>query len=121
MQLYLLKKKLRLKKLKTELSKKSTKQSHADLLKMNTGGASIKPKTKIRDFLRKKFKKEHKVINLGKDGPLPGGIFIQLKKANLFSTGGDTMLKKIPEGPKGEGLRKLKAERPDVTKKNGFC
>ena len=34
--------------------------------------------------------------------------------------GGDTM-KKIPEGPKGEGLRKLKAERPDVTKKMGFA
>ena len=30
-------------------------------------------------------------------------------------------LKKIPEGPKGEGLRKLKAERPDVTKKMGFA
>jgi hypothetical protein len=30
-------------------------------------------------------------------------------------------MKKIPEGPKGEGLRKLKAERPDVTKKMGFA
>ena len=38
-----------------------------------------------------------------------------------MSTGGDTMLKKIPEGPKGEGLRKLKAKRPDVTKKMGFA
>ena len=35
--------------------------------------------------------------------------------------GGDTMKKKIPEGPKGEGLRKLKAERPDVTRKMGFA
>ena len=38
-----------------------------------------------------------------------------------MKVGGDTMLKKIPEGPKGEGLRKLKAERPDVTKKMGFA
>ena len=64
-------KKAKVKKLKTKLSKTSTKDYHADLLKMNTGG--------------------------------------------------DTMLKKIPEGPKGEGLRKLKAERPDVTKKMGFA
>ena len=38
-----------------------------------------------------------------------------------MSVGGDTMLKKIPEGPKGEGLRKLKAKRPDVTRKMGFA
>ena len=64
-------KKAKVKKLKTKLSKTSTKDYHADLLKMSTGGG--------------------------------------------------TMLKKIPEGPKGEGLRKLKAERPDVTKKMGFA
>ena len=64
-------KKAKVKKLKSTLSKTSTKDYHADLLKM--------------------------------------------------SVGGDTMLKKIPEGPKGEGLRKLKAERPDVTKKMGFA
>ena len=64
-------KKAKVKKLKTKLSKTSTKDYHSDLLKM--------------------------------------------------SVGGDTMLKKIPEGPKGEGLRKLKAERPDVTKKMGFA
>ena len=29
-------------------------------------------------------------------------------------------LKKMPEGKKGEGLRKLKAARPDVTRKMGF-
>ena len=34
-------KKAKIKKLKTELSKKSTKQSHADLLKMNTGGDTM--------------------------------------------------------------------------------
>jgi hypothetical protein len=63
-------KKAKVKKLKKTLKKKSTKEQHADLLKMRLGG--------------------------------------------------DTM-KKIPEGPKGEGLRKLKAERPDVTKKMGFA
>ena len=56
----------------------------------------------------------------------PGGIFIELKPEILSkfmtkkSVGGE-MLKKIPEGPKGEGLRKLKAERPDVTKKMGYA
>jgi len=34
-------KKAKIKKLKTELSKKSTKQSHADLLKMSTGGDTM--------------------------------------------------------------------------------
>ena len=40
---------------------------------------------------------------------------------NMKSDGGEIMLKKIPEGPKGEGLRKLKAKRPDVTRKMGFA
>ena len=43
-----------------------------------------------------------------------------LKKMDNMKVGG-AMLKKIPEGPKGEGLRKLKAERPDVTRKMGFA
>ena len=34
---------------------------------------------------------------------------------------GKMALKPIPEGAKGEGLRKLKAERPDVTRKMGFA
>ena len=34
---------------------------------------------------------------------------------------GNMALKPIPEGAKGEGLRKLKAERPDVTRKMGFA
>jgi hypothetical protein len=51
-------KKAKIKKLKTELSKKSTKQSHADLLKMNTGG----------DTMLKNPKK----ADLDKDGKLSG-------------------------------------------------
>ncbi len=43
----------------------------------------------------------------------------RLAKTMKMSTGGS--LKKIPEGPKGEGLRKLKAARPDVTRKMGFA
>ena len=35
--------------------------------------------------------------------------------------GGNMALKPIPEGPKGEGLRQLKAERPDVTRQMGFA
>ena len=31
------------------------------------------------------------------------------------------MAKKIPEGPKGAGLRALKAEAPEVTSKMGFA
>jgi hypothetical protein len=38
-----------------------------------------------------------------------------------FNKGKMANLKKIPEGPKGEGLRKLKAARPDVTRKMGFA
>ena len=51
-------KKAKIKKLKTELSKKSTKQSHADLLKMSTGG----------DTMLKNPKK----ADLDKDGKLSG-------------------------------------------------
>tara|TARA_B100000282_G_scaffold46073_1_gene28614 strand:+ start:3271 stop:3816 length:546 start_codon:yes stop_codon:yes gene_type:complete len=50
-------------------------------------------------------------------------MFLQLLKKSMLgkNLGGEMSLKKIPEGPKGEGLRKLKAERPDVTKKMGFA
>ena len=30
------------------------------------------------------------------------------------------MVKQIPEGPKGEGLRKLKAEAPEVVARMGY-
>ena len=45
----------------------------------------------------------------------------RLNKIMKMSGGKMTNLKKIPEGPKGEGLRKLKAARPDVTRKMGFA
>ena len=51
-------KKAKIKKLKTELSKKSTKQSHADLLKMSTGGDTMLQNPKKAD--------------LDKDGKLSG-------------------------------------------------
>ena len=45
----------------------------------------------------------------------------KLNKMMKMSGGDMANLKKIPEGPKGEGLRKLKAARPDVTRKMGFA
>ena len=45
----------------------------------------------------------------------------KLNKMMKMSGGDMANLKKIPEGPKGEGLRKLKAKRPDVTRKMGFA
>ena len=42
-------------------------------------------------------------------------------KAQGYKGGNMANLKKIPEGPEGEGLRKLKAKRPDVTRKMGFA
>ena len=45
----------------------------------------------------------------------------KLNKMMKMSGGDMANLKKIPEGPKGEGLRQLKAERPDVTRKMGFA
>ena len=45
----------------------------------------------------------------------------RLNKMMKMRNGKMANLKKIPEGPKGEGLRKLKAKRPDVTRKMGFA
>jgi hypothetical protein len=84
-------------------------------MKMKSG------KLAIRDFLRSKFKSQDRVMNKGKQGATPGAVFMQLKKMGLFKEGNMANLKKIPEGPEGEGLRKLKAKRPDVTRKMGFA
>ena len=45
----------------------------------------------------------------------------KLNKMIKMSGGKMANLKKIPEGPEGEGLRKLKSKRPDVTRKMGFA
>ena len=52
-----------------------------------------------------------------------GGLKEATKKLKAQGYVGGKManLKKIPEGPKGEGLRKLKAKRPDVTRKMGYA
>ena len=58
----------------------------------------------------------------GMGGYMGGGLKEATKKLKAQGyKGGNMALKKIPEGPKGEGLRKLKAERPDVTRKMGFA
>ena len=62
-------KKAKIKKLKTELSKKSTKQSHADLLKMNTGGDTM-------------LKGGQKKLDKNKDGKISGEDF-KMMKANM--------------------------------------
>ena len=48
-------------------------------------------KKAIRNFLRRRFPKENDIINKGKSAGIPGGIFIQLKKAGLFSNGGEML------------------------------
>ncbi len=45
----------------------------------------------------------------------------RLNKMMKMRSGKMANLKKIPEGPEGEGLRKLKSKRPDVTRKMGFA
>ena len=62
-------KKAKIKKLKTELSKKSTKQSHADLLKMNTGGDTM-------------LRGGQKKLDKNKDGKISGEDF-KMMKANM--------------------------------------
>ena len=91
-------KKAKIKKLKTELSKKSTKQSHADLLKMSIGG----------DTMLKNPKK----ADLDKDGKLSGyekkrgkAIESNMMKAR---TGVSIQLKSASEAAKKEKLKKLR-------------
>ena len=91
-------KKAKIKKLKTELSKKSTKQSHADLLKMSIGG----------DTMLKNPKK----ADLDKDGKLSSyekkrgkAIESNMMKAR---TGVSIQLKSASEAAKKEKLKKLR-------------
>lgn len=62
-------KKAKIKKLKTELSKKSTKQSHADLMKMSTGGDTM-------------LTGGQKKLDKNKDGKISGEDF-KMMKANM--------------------------------------
>jgi len=59
-------KKAKVKKLKSKLSKKSTKQSHADLLKMSTGGDTM-------------LKGGQKKLDKNKDGKISGEDFKMMK------------------------------------------
>jgi len=60
-------KKAKVKKLKTKLSKKSTKDYHADLLKMSTGGDTM-------------LKGGQKKLDKNKDGKISGEDFKMMKK-----------------------------------------
>src|SRR6056300_355580 len=62
-------KKAKIKKLKTELSKKSTKQSHADLMKMSTGGDTM-------------LTGGQKKLDKNKDGKISGEDF-KMMEANM--------------------------------------
>jgi hypothetical protein len=67
--------------------------------------------------IESRLKKDYlKMIRGAQIGPTEEA---RLTKTMKMSNGGS--LKKIPEGPEGEGLRKLKAKRPDVTRKMGFA
>ena len=59
-------KKAKVKKLKSKLSKKSTKQSHADLLKMSTGGDTM-------------LKGNQAKLDKNKDGKISGEDFKMMK------------------------------------------
>ena len=51
-----------------------------------------------------------------------GGLKEATKKLKAQGyKGGNMALKKIPEGPKGEGLKALKAKRPEVTREMGYA
>ena len=60
-------KKAKVKKLKTKLSKKSTKDYHADLLKMSTGGDTM-------------LKGDQVKLDKNKDGKISGVDFALLRK-----------------------------------------
>jgi hypothetical protein len=62
-------KKAKVKKLKTKLSKKSTKDYHADLLKMSTGGDTM-------------LKGGQKKLDKNKDGKISGEDFKMMKKVS---------------------------------------
>ena len=87
---------------------------------------SIKKRDPVARKREKEFYKDKKYKDVGFESMLnykSGGLKEATKKLKAQGYVGGKManLKKIPEGPKGEGLRKLKAARPDVTRKMGFA
>ena len=85
-------KKAKIKKLKTELSKKSTKQSHADLMKMSTGGDTM-------------LTGGQKKLDKNKDGKISGEDFKMMKARYGTMAKGD-----VKEGLKKSNAFKSKLE-----------
>ena len=91
-------KKAKIKKLKTELSKKSTKQSHADLLKMNTGGDTM-------------LRGGQKKLDKNKDGKISGEDF-KMMKARVGKSVETAVSKKIKnEDSRRNLIKRLREEK----------
>ena len=94
-------KKAKIKKLKTELSKKSTKQSHADLLKMSTGGDTM-------------LKGNQAKLDKNKDGKISGEDFKMMKARvgkSIESPGSKAnKLKLAKQDKRKEKLKELRAK-----------
>ena len=107
------------------LAKKFAKKKEKQKIKTVAGATAVGSGTVAAGLMGKKIKDE-RVKKMG--GGMMGRRFgmrsgtpkpktnVQKIKETFAPKG----LKKIPEGKKGEGLRKLKAARPDVTRKMGF-
>ena len=95
-------KKAKVKKLKTKLSKKSTKDYHADLLKMSTGGDTM-------------LKGGQKKLDKNKDGKISGEDFKMMKARvgkSIESPGSKAnKLKLAKQEERKEKLKELRAKR----------
>ena len=91
-------KKAKIKKLKTELSKKSTKQTHADLLKMNTGGDTM-------------LRGGQKKLDKNRDGKISGEDF-KMMKARVGKSVETAVSKKIKnEDSRRNLIKRLREEK----------
>ena len=109
------------------LAKKFAKKKEKQKIKTVAGATAVGSGTVAAGLMGKKIKDE-RVKKMG--GGMMGRRF-GMRSGTPFKKETDVDkikktfapkkgLKKIPEGKKGEGLRKLKAARPDVTRKMGF-
>jgi len=95
-------KKAKIKKLKTQLSKKSTKQSHADLLKMSTGGDTMLKGNQVK-------------LDKNKDGKISGEDFKMMKARygkSVESSGSKAnKIKLAKDDKRREKLKELRAKK----------
>ena len=91
-------KKAKVKKLKTKLSKKSTKDYHADLLKMSTGGDTM-------------LKGDQVKLDKNKDGKISGEDFKMMKAKTGKDVDIDLMEKIAQQSLIGKGAMKTKVKK----------